>query len=436
MNPAPCLDLRQIVKRFPGVVALDGVDFDVRPGEVHALVGENGAGKSTLIKIACGLYQPDAGEIILNGEALRFHMPHDARDAGIAVIHQEVDLFPDLSVTENLLIGEGLPTHATGWIRWREARSSARSALGEIGEELDEGRLGLTLSAAERQVVAIASALSQNAKVIIMDEPTASLAEREVHILFQSVERLREKGVAVIYITHRLEEVFRLANRVTVLRDGKKVWTRRVGDGPSEDGGAPAEAGDMVRAMVGREVRDLFPKLPAEIGEPVMRVAGLTDSRGAFHEVSFEVRAGEILGLYGLIGAGRSEAAQGIFGLRETIGGSIDIAGKSHQFSSPREALDAGIAYVPEDRLVQGLFLDMKVRENSTIAVLGSGNRSKHWRIGSGSKEGWRTRRTDSREGISRRWCFRAGCSAVLGSSFSMSLHGAWTSAPRRKSTV
>lgn len=370
MNPEPCLQLQQIVKRFPGVVALDGVDFDVRAGEVHALVGENGAGKSTLIRIACGLYQPDAGEIILNGEARRFLRPHDARDAGIAVIHQEADLFPDLSVTENLLIGEGLPTHATGWIRWRDARFSARSALGEIGEELDEGRLGLTLTAAERQVVAIASALSQNVRVIIMDEPTASLAEREVHILFQSVERLREKGVAVIYITHRLEEVFKMADRVTVLRDGRKVWTRRVGDAPSEDGVTPANAGELVRAMVGREVRDLFPKLPAEIGEPAMRVDGLTEARGAFHEVSFAVRTGEILGLYGLIGAGRSEAAQGVFGLRETIGGSVEIAGKRHRFSSPREALAAGIAYLPEDRLVQGIFLDMNVRENSTIAVL------------------------------------------------------------------
>ncbi|MGF1627776.1 MAG: sugar ABC transporter ATP-binding protein [Alphaproteobacteria bacterium] len=358
---APILQLDGIAKSFPGVKALKGVSFDVRPGEVHALLGENGAGKSTLIKIISGVYQPDEGSMSLDGSPVHFASPQEAQGSGIATIYQELLLFPELSVAENIFMGHA-PRGALGMIDWSKARAQARELLASLDiHDLDVTRTVGSLSVGNRQRVEIAKALSHNARILIMDEPTAALTEHDVLRLFGIVRLLRDRGVGIIYISHRLEEIFLLADRVTVLRDGEYVATNQVADITTDD---------LISMMVGRRIEALFPKLEATIGAPVLEVDNLVRTpmtRG----VSLTVRAGEIVGLAGLVGAGRSEFAQVVFGITPAHSGTIKVDGKPVRIRSAGEAKRHGIAYVPEDRGHQGLVRPMKILENASLAVLG-----------------------------------------------------------------
>ncbi len=356
----PVIALNGIGKSFPGVRALDRVSFDVRAGEVHALLGENGAGKSTLIKIISGVHRPDEGELAVDGRTVWFDNPQEAQRAGIATIYQELLLFPDLSVAENIFLGHP-PRGRLKGIDWRAMRQQARDLLGSLAiHDLDvEATVG-SLSVGNRQRVEIAKALSQNARVLIMDEPTAALTEHDVERLFSIVRMLRERGVAIIYISHRLEEVFLLADRVTVLRDGGHVATKPV----SETGHVA-----LISMMVGRRIDAMFPKLPATLGDPVLEVRNLRRPP-VTNGVSLTVRAGEIVGLAGLVGSGRSELAQAIFGITPAEGGEILIDGKTTAIKSPGRAKALGIAYVPEDRGTQGLVRPMSLAQNVSMAVL------------------------------------------------------------------
>jgi ABC-type sugar transport system ATPase subunit len=357
----PILRVDGLTKSFPGVQALKGVRLDVRAGEAHALLGENGAGKSTLIKVVSGVYRPDSGEIAVDDARVDFHSPLDAQRAGIATIYQELLLFPELSVAENIFVGHG-PRRAWGVIDW----SALRARAGEILASLEIHDLDLDapvggLSVGNRQRVEIAKALSQSARILIMDEPTAALTQADVERLFAIVRRLRERGVGIVYISHRLAEVFELADRVTVLRDGGWVATREV---------AETSEGELIALMVGRTIDQLFPKVEVPIGPPVLELEGLSRA-GLVENVSLTLRAGEIVGLAGLVGAGRSELAQTVFGITPATSGAIRIDGRAVRVRSPAEAKRLGIAYVPEDRGTQGLIRPMRLRENVSLAVLG-----------------------------------------------------------------
>jgi ABC-type sugar transport system ATPase subunit len=358
----PVLRLENVSKSFPGVQALRGVQFDVRAGEVHALLGENGAGKSTLIKIVSGVYRPDSGRIVLDGRPVELASPHDAQRAGIATIYQELLLFPELTVAENIFMGHP-PRRAWGGIDWRAAAAGAREILASLDiHDLDVQAPVGALSVGNRQRVEIAKALSQKARILIMDEPTAALTQADVERLFAIVRRLRERGVGVVYISHRMAEVFELADRVTVLRDGACVGTRDA---------AQTNEGELIAMMVGRTIDQLFPKSEVPIGAPVLEVEDLS-LRGVLEGVSLAVRAGEIVGLAGLVGSGRSELAQTIFGITPATSGTIRVAGKRVRIDSAAAATGLGIAYVPEDRATQGLIRPMRIRENLSLAVLGA----------------------------------------------------------------
>jgi len=359
------LKLSDISKSFPGVRALSDVQLEVRKGEVHALLGENGAGKSTLIKIISGVHKPDKGEVRLDGKLVSFNSPRDAQANGIATIYQELILYPELTVAENIFIGHA-PRRSLGplhWVNWREMNDRAAEILQSLNiHDLDVRRKVGSLNIGNRQRVEIAKALSINARILIMDEPTAALTEADVSKLFDIVRLLRQRGVSIIYISHRLNEVFELADRVTVLRDGQYIDTQAVS--------ATTER-ELVTKMVGRTIDNLFPKLPPKIGEPVLQVRDLVHlpfTRG----VSFEVRAGEIVGLSGLVGSGRSELAQVIFGIMPAQSGDIFVSGKKVRIQDPAQAINLGIAYVPEDRGTQGLVKQMVIRENVSLAVLQS----------------------------------------------------------------
>jgi rhamnose transport system ATP-binding protein len=358
----PLLQLHGISKSFPGVRALDNISFDVFPGEVHALLGENGAGKSTLIKIIAGVYQPDSGEILLDDQPIQFTHPGQAQSRGIAAIYQELSLYPELTVAENIFMGHA-PHNWFGMVDWSAMNRQARAILHSLEiEGLDVTRKVGSLTVGNRQRVEIAKALSQNARILIMDEPTAALTEADVQSLFGTVRLLRERGVGIVYISHRLQEVFILADRVTVLRDGHYVGTRPVSE-TTED--------NLVSMMVGRTIDDLYPKLPTDIGKPALEVRNLW-RRPLTKGVSMEVRAGEIVGLAGLVGSGRSELAQVIFGMTPAESGEILIGGQPVQIKNPGQAMKLGIAYVPEDRGTQGLIRQMKIRENVSLAILRS----------------------------------------------------------------
>jgi rhamnose transport system ATP-binding protein len=357
----PFLSVRGIEKSFPGVRALTGVSFDVAKGEVHALLGENGAGKSTLIKIVSGVFPPDRGEVIVDGKPVSLTRPDDARRAGIATIYQELLLFPELTVAENIFMGHA-PRKGLGRLDWRAMRDKTRALLASLEiHDLQADRVVGSLSVGNRQRVEILRALSQDARILIMDEPTAALTEYDVARLFDIVRKLRARGVAVIYISHKLDEIFAIADRVTVLRDGAHVATRRV---------AETDAASLVHSMVGRKIESLFPKIIVPIGAPVLEVRDL-ERRPLTKKVSLTVRAGEIVGLAGLVGSGRSELAQTIFGVTPAEGGDIRIAGAPVAIASPAQARRLGIAYVPEDRGTQGLVRAMTVRENFSLAALG-----------------------------------------------------------------
>ena len=359
-GPASFLAVEDLSKGFAGIRVLRNVGFDVRPGEVHALLGENGAGKSTLIKTLAGVHRPDAGRITVDGEPVSLASPRDAQRLGIAVVYQELLLFPELSVAENVFLGHA-PRRPWGGINWAEVRTRTREILDELDcRDLDVGAAVGSLSVADRQRVEIARALSRDARLLIMDEPTAALAEADVRRLMEVVCKLRARGVAVIYVSHRMPEIFALADRVTVLRDGAVVGTRAIGE--------VSEAG-LVAMMVGREIAELFPKVEVPLGLPVLTLRGVTCG-ARVRNVSLEVRAGEILGIAGLVGSGRTELALTVFGVTPAISGEILLDGAPVRVDSPRRARDLGIAYVPEDRALQGLVHPMTVAENGSMAVL------------------------------------------------------------------
>ena len=366
-NSRPILKVVNIRRTFPGVVALSGISLDLYPGEVHALVGENGAGKSTLIKIICGALAPDSGELFYQGREVRWPTPVAARAQGMVTVHQEPELFPTLSVAENMALATGLPLRGFGLVDWNRVHRRARETVRQMGETIDVRQPASQLSVAHRQMIQVASAIRQNAKVVVLDEPTSALSGEEARWLFQQIARLKADGAGILYISHRQEEIFRLADRITVLRDGLKVWTRaRQVVGPDE----------VIEAMVGRPAATLVVSPSGEAISPTgqegpvrFQVSGFTDRGGRFRQLDLEARSGEIVGIYGLVGAGRSEFAQAVFGLRPA-GGLVRIDGNRCEIGRPREALNAGIAYVPEDRLSQGLCLGLPVRSNAVLSTL------------------------------------------------------------------
>ncbi len=358
----PYVQLSGISKSFGGIKALKDVSFDVRAGEVHALLGENGAGKSTLIKILSGLYSPDTGTITVNGQQVAFTSTRDSNAAGIATVYQELLLFPELSVAENVFIGN-YPRHASGAINWTEVRARTRALLDSLDTpDLDVDAKVLTLSVAQRQRVEIAKALSKDARILIMDEPTASLVEADVQRLMDVVRQLRARGVGIIYVSHRMSEIFALSDRVTVLRDGAYVATRNIDE---------VDEAQLVSLMVGRSIESLFPKVSVPIGETVLQVRDLNHGRHV-RNISFDLRRGEILGVAGLVGSGRTELALTLFGMTPATSGEIRLGGEAVHITSPIQARDLGIAYVPEDRGLQGLVKPMAIRKNITMASLAS----------------------------------------------------------------
>jgi rhamnose transport system ATP-binding protein len=354
------LRLTDVSKTFFGVHALRGVSFDLRAGEVHALVGENGAGKSTLVKVITGAHRPDSGTLEIQGQLVTDNDPVRARDLGIAAIYQQPALFPDLTVAENIALGL---EQGGGWrrVRWGDRRERARRLLEKIGARIDPETEVRRLTMPEQQLVEIARALGSDAKIVIMDEPTASLSDTEVVNLFRVIRDLKTHGVGVIYISHRLEELPEVADRVTALRDGVLVGTRSM---------AEVNRAALIRMMVGRELSAVFPKTEVPIGEIVLELRGVRCARAGVNGVSFSVRAGEILGLAGLVGAGRTETARVLFGLTPADSGQILLNGQAVAIDSPRQAVALGIAYVPEDRRRHGVVLEMTVASNTTLATL------------------------------------------------------------------
>ncbi|HET6302882.1 sugar ABC transporter ATP-binding protein [Microbacterium sp.] len=358
MTATPVLELADVQKAFGSVIALRSGTISVDAGSIHALVGENGAGKSTLVKIVAGLYQRDAGTFRLRGEDVDFTSTAQSKAAGVAVIYQEPTLFPDLSVTENIFMGRQ-PTGRFGRIDRKAMRHEVERLFTRLGVAIDPDRLAEGLSIADQQVIEIAKAVSLDASLLIMDEPTAALSGREVDRLFAIARSLRDEGRALIFISHRFDEVFDLCDTITVMRDGAYIATSAIAD---------TSVDEIVRQMVGREVTELFPKQPAEIGEPLLEVDGLT-TPGVFHDISFTVRSGEIVGLAGLVGAGRSEVARAIFGVDSYREGTVRMRGKAIPQGEPTAAMRAGIALVPEDRRKQGLVIESGVGRNITLAI-------------------------------------------------------------------
>jgi rhamnose transport system ATP-binding protein len=356
---SPVLQLNGISKRFGAVQALTDVDLDLFANEVHALVGENGAGKSTLVKILAGIHRPDAGHMKLNGQELVLSGPAAARHLGIAVIHQHPNLFPDLTVAENVFAGR-LPRNRVRGVDWGELNRKAERLFANLGVKQSVSVPVRGLSVADQQLVEIAKALSLDARVLVMDEPTASLSSREVNRLFTIIRQLRDRGVAILFVDHRMEEVFEIADRVSVLRDGRHVITAPISE---------LTPADAIRHMVGRRLETLFPKQEATIGEVALEVRGLA-RRGVFSDVSFQVRHGEILGLAGLVGAGRTEVARVLFGIDRADAGEVLVAGKHADIKSPNDAMQLGIVYVPEDRHEQGLVLDFSIAANVSLPIV------------------------------------------------------------------
>ena len=355
----PFLEVQKITKRFPGVVALSGVDLQVYPAEILALIGENGAGKSTLMKILAGVQAADDGELLVKGKVVRFSGVQDAQKSGIALIHQELNLAENLTVAANMFLGR--EPGKFGWIDQGVIQRESKRVLEMVGLEVSPETLLSELTLGKQQLVEIAKALSTDAKVIIMDEPTSSLSLRESERLFEVIHDLREKGVSVIYISHRLGEVKKLADRVVVFRDGENAGMLERNE---------VEHDAMVRMMVGRDVSQFYQRTKHDLGEVVLSVRGLRSVEHRENELDFKVRAGEVVGVAGLVGAGRSEMLAALFGARPALGGDVLVAGKGGLPRSPRESLRRGLALVPEDRKGQGLILDMAVKENISIASL------------------------------------------------------------------
>lgn len=352
------LELNSATKSFGAVTALADGTIEIRFGEIHALVGENGAGKSTLVKILAGVHQPDSGHFTVNGEHVSFRSPADSKDAGISVIYQEPTLFPDLTVAENIFIGRQ-PRGRLGLIDRASMHSQARELFARLGVPIDPDRVAEGLSIADQQIIEIAKAISLDARILVMDEPTAALSGVEVERLFVVARSLRDRGTGILFISHRFDEVFDLCDRITVMRDGAFIATHDTPD-ITVDG--------LVREMVGRDIATLFPKQDAAIGEAVLSVSNLTRA-GVFTDISFDVRAGEIVALAGLVGAGRTEVARAVFGIDRYDTGTVLLSGKPIRAHSPQSAIDAGMGFVPEDRRKQGLVMDLSVARNVTLTL-------------------------------------------------------------------
>ncbi|NSZ19382.1 sugar ABC transporter ATP-binding protein [Agrobacterium vitis] len=356
---APILEMRGISQIFPGVKALDGVNIALYPGEVTALIGENGAGKSTLVKILTGIYRPNEGEIVIDGSSVTFANAQAAIDAGVTAIHQETVLFDELSVAENIFLGHA-PKTRFGFIDWNGINTKARALMDRLESRIDPTIKLKDLSIAQRHLVAIARALSVEARIVIMDEPTAALSRKEVDDLFRIVEGLKRDGKAILFISHKFDEVYEIAENYAVFRDGKMVGAGRLQSTPQDD---------IVRLMVGRDVHDAFPKIDVAIGAPVLSVSHYCHET-EFRDISFQLRTGEILGVYGLIGAGRSELCQSLFGITRPASGTVTLEGKVVDIRSPADAIAAGIVYVPEERGRHGLALQMPIYQNMSLPSL------------------------------------------------------------------
>jgi ABC-type sugar transport system ATPase subunit len=348
-----------ISKSFPGVKALDNVTLRVRRGEVHALIGENGAGKSTLIKVITGVYQPDAGEVLVEGRPAAIHGVKDSQRLGINCIYQDPEFAADLSIAENIFMGS-LPHGRFGLVRWKQLHARASELFGLFSIELDPRKTLREVSVAHRQIVEIVKTFSRDSRIVIMDEPTTALTSEEIEKLFGLIRKLITKGLSVVYISHRMDEIFDIADRATILRDGCRIDTVEV---------AKTNHDEVIALMVGRPVNDLFPKLPAAIGEPILRADGLT-RRGVFADISFSVRRGEIVGIAGLVGSGRSELAGAIYGIGELDSGTLMVDSRHVRIGHPSDAIRCGISQTVEERKTQGLFLDHSVRANLNVSAL------------------------------------------------------------------
>lgn len=352
----PALQLQGIVKTFPGVRALDGVNFEVQPGEVHALLGENGAGKSTLMKVLAGMYQPDEGEIRLSGKPVQMRNPIEAKANGVVLIHQELSLVPEMCAAENIYLGE-LPRKSFGRVDWATLYQRSNAILERLKCNFRGEMTVANLSIANQQMVEIARALTVDAKVVVFDEPTASLTDAEKVVLFDIIADLKSQGVGIVYISHRMDEIFTLSDRITVLRDGQYRGTLVTAD-TNED--------EVTRLMIGRSLDLSRDEVAPEFGKTMLEVRNLSCAP-LFEDVSFTVRTGEVVGFYGLVGAGRTEIAETLFGLRTPDAGEILIDGQAVNITSPRDAIGLGISLVPENRKEQGLVLQMNCRDNITL---------------------------------------------------------------------
>lgn len=354
------IEMSGISKAFNGNVVLNNVQFTLKEGEIHALMGENGAGKSTLMKILSGIYTKDSGEIKVDGQVVNFKSPKDAEKHGIVVIHQELNILPDLTVAENLFLGKEKTYGKFGILKTKEMEKETSELLSKLGLNVNPKMRAGDLSVGKQQIIEIAKAISSNAKYIIMDEPTAALTDREIHTLFKTIRELKAKGISFVYISHRMEEIFAICDRITILRDGQYVGVRNIPETTFDE---------IVSMMVGRELGERFPERHCEIGEVKLEVRNLS-SNGLFENVSFTVRKGEVVGVAGLMGAGRTEVAETIFGYRKAHKGDIIIDGKKVSIKSPIDAMKQKIGYVTEDRKIKGLVLDFSIQENISLANL------------------------------------------------------------------
>ena len=360
MEQIPLLQLRHIEKSFPGVKALKDVSLDIHPGECHALLGENGAGKSTLIKVLAGIYDEDGGDIILDGAAIKIPDVHKSKELGISVIHQELILVPYMTIAENIYLGQELTKKRSPFIDRETMEGEAQKVLDNFNLNLSAGAHVASLSVAQQQMVEIAKALSTDARIIIMDEPTAALTNRETDQLFELVRTMKAQGKAIIFVSHRMEELFAISDRITVMRDGEYIGTKMT---------AETDRKELIAMMVGRPLKDFYLKRDHQKGEEVLRVQNLS-REGVLKDISFSLHKGEILGLSGIVGAGRTELARALFGIDPHDGGEIFMNGSPVTIGKAQDAMNLGIGFVPEDRKQQGLFLQERVGFNLTIQVL------------------------------------------------------------------
>ncbi|GAB2645600.1 sugar ABC transporter ATP-binding protein [Emticicia sediminis] len=368
-NSQNILQVQNLSKSFLGVKALDNIQFDLQKGEVHALMGENGAGKSTFMKILMGLLKPDSGEIIFEGEILKSNSVHENLLKGISMIHQEILVVPELTVAQNIFLGR--ETNYRSWLNDKAINQKAQEILDLIGVKINAQTKIKNLSIAEKQMVEISKAISNNAKVIIMDEPTSALTDNEVTMLFKIIKDLKAKGVAIIYISHKMDEIYEITDRITVLRDGQYIATKNTNE---------LDKNALIALMVGREINDLFPVNNSKKGERIFSVENLS-TKGKFENINFEIKAGEVLGIAGLMGAGRTEIARAIFGLDKYDSGEIILKGNKVEIKSPEDAIRNGIGYVSEDRKALGFIPALSVKENISLSSLA--NFSKFWFVSS-----------------------------------------------------